>query len=34
VGLGFVGLMGYDFAPLMLVVPFILTARDMSHAIA
>jgi uncharacterized protein len=33
-GLGFVGLMGYDFDPLMLVVPFILTARDMSHAIA
>ena len=26
-GLGFVGLMGYDFDPLMLVVPFILTAR-------
>jgi uncharacterized protein len=33
-GLGFVGLMGYSFDPLMLVVPFILTARDMSHAIA
>lgn len=33
-GLGFVGLMHYDFDPLMLVVPFILTARDMSHAIA
>ncbi|HZY59095.1 MAG TPA: hypothetical protein VFE56_04990, partial [Candidatus Binataceae bacterium] len=33
-GLGFVGLMGYAFDPLMLVVPFILTARDMSHAIA
>ncbi len=26
--------MRYDFDPLMLVVPFILTARDMSHAIA
>ncbi|HEV3114950.1 MAG TPA: hypothetical protein VGY99_31070, partial [Candidatus Binataceae bacterium] len=33
-GMGFVGLMGYSFDPLMLVVPFILTARDMSHAIA
>ena len=33
-GLGFVGLMHYDFDPLMLVVPFILTARDMSHAIS
>lgn len=33
-GLGFVGLMGYAFDPLMLVVPFILTARDTSHAIA
>ena len=32
-GIGFVGLMGYSFDPLMLVVPFILTARDMSHAI-
>jgi uncharacterized protein len=32
-GLGFVGLMGYNFDPLMLVVPFILTARDMSHGI-
>jgi uncharacterized protein len=33
-GIGFVGSMGYGFDPLMLVVPFILTARDMSHAIA
>src|SRR5262249_51742474 len=33
-GMGFVGLMGYSFDPLMLVVPFILTARDMSHAIS
>src|SRR5579883_745514 len=33
-GMGFVGLMGYGFDPLMLVVPFILTARDMSHAIS
>jgi predicted RND superfamily exporter protein len=32
-GLGFVGIMGYNFDPLMLVVPFILTARDMSHGI-
>ncbi len=32
-GLGFVGLMGYNFDPLMLVIPFILTARDMSHGI-
>jgi predicted RND superfamily exporter protein len=32
-GLGFVGLMRYDFDPVMLVIPFILTARDMSHGI-
>ena len=32
-GMGFAGLMSYSFDPLMLVVPFILTARDMSHAI-
>ena len=32
-GLGFVGLQGYDFDPLMLVVPLILTARDMSHGV-
>jgi predicted RND superfamily exporter protein len=32
-GLGFVGIMGYDFDPVMLVIPFILTARDMSHGI-
>ena len=32
-GLGFVGLMGYDFDPVMLVIPFILTARDVSHGI-
>jgi uncharacterized protein len=32
-GLGFVGLMGYNFDPVMLVIPFILTARDMSHGI-
>ena len=33
-GMGFVGLMGYSFDPLMLVVPFILTTRDLGHAIA
>lgn len=32
-GLGFVGVMNYDFDPVMLVIPFILTARDMSHGI-
>ena len=32
-GLGFVGWMGYAFDPLMLVMPFILTARNISHAI-
>ncbi|HZO82604.1 MAG TPA: MMPL family transporter [Candidatus Binataceae bacterium] len=32
-GLGFVGLMQYNFDPVMLVIPFILTARDMSHGI-
>jgi predicted RND superfamily exporter protein len=32
-GLGFVGFMGYDFDPVMLVIPFILTARDVSHGI-
>jgi uncharacterized protein len=32
-GLGFVGFCGYDFDPLMLVVPLILTARDMSHGV-
>jgi predicted RND superfamily exporter protein len=32
-GLGFVGIMKYDFDPVMLVIPFILTARDMSHGI-
>jgi uncharacterized protein len=32
-GLGFVGVMKYDFDPVMLVIPFILTARDMSHGI-
>ncbi len=32
-GLGFVGMRGYDFDPLMVVVPLILTARDMSHGV-
>jgi len=32
-GLGFVGWMGYDFDPVMLVIPFVLTARDLSHGI-
>jgi uncharacterized protein len=32
-GLGFVGWMGYNFDPVMLVVPFLLTARDLSHGI-
>jgi hypothetical protein len=32
-GLGFVGVMKFDFDPVMLVIPFILTARDMSHGI-
>jgi uncharacterized protein len=32
-GLGFIGLMGWEFDPVMLVIPFILTARDLSHGI-
>jgi predicted RND superfamily exporter protein len=32
-GLGFVSLMGFNFDPIMLVIPFILTARDLSHGI-
>ena len=32
-GLGFVSRMGYNFDPVMLVIPFILTARDLSHGI-
>ncbi len=32
-GLGFMSLMGYNFDPVMLVIPFILTARDLSHGI-
>jgi predicted RND superfamily exporter protein len=32
-GLGFIGWMGYNFDPVMLVIPFVLTARDLSHGI-
>jgi uncharacterized protein len=32
-GLGFVGWIGYNFDPVMLVIPFVLTARDLSHGI-
>ncbi|HZY58726.1 MAG TPA: hypothetical protein VFE56_03110, partial [Candidatus Binataceae bacterium] len=32
-GLGFMGFMGYNFDPVMMVIPFILTARDLSHGI-
>src|SRR3984957_6903263 len=32
-GLGFVSVMGYNFDPVMLVIPFILTTRDLSHGI-
>lgn len=32
-GLGFVSIVGYNFDPVMLVIPFILTARDLSHGI-
>lgn len=32
-GLGFIGMQGYEFDPVMLVIRFILTARDMSHGI-
>jgi uncharacterized protein len=32
-GLGFIGMMGYEFDPVMIVIRFILTARDMSHGI-
>jgi len=32
-GLGWVGLRGYNFDPLMLVVPLLLTARDISHGV-
>jgi predicted RND superfamily exporter protein len=32
-GLGFVSLMGFNFDPIMLVIPFIMTARDWGHGI-
>ncbi|MBF6569619.1 MAG: MMPL family transporter [Candidatus Binataceae bacterium] len=32
-GLGFASLMGFNFDPIMLVIPFIMTARDLSHGI-
>ena len=32
-GFGFIGLQGYEFDPVMIVIRFILTARDMSHGI-
>jgi uncharacterized protein len=32
-GIGFIGMQGYEFDPVMLVIRFILTARDMSHGI-
>jgi uncharacterized protein len=32
-GLGFTGIIGYQLDPVMLVIPFILTARDVSHGI-
>ncbi len=32
-GLGFIGLEGFEFDPVMLVIRFVLTARDMGHAI-
>lgn len=32
-GLGFASLMGFIFDPIMLVIPFIMTARDLSHGI-
>lgn len=32
-GFGFIGMMGYEFDPVMIVIRFILTARDMSHGI-
>jgi predicted RND superfamily exporter protein len=32
-GVGFLGLMGYNFDPLVLVVPFIISARALSHSV-
>jgi len=32
-GMGFVKLLGYDFDPLILVIPFLITARAVSHSV-
>jgi len=32
-GMGFVRLLGYDFDPLILVIPFLITARAVSHSV-
>jgi predicted RND superfamily exporter protein len=32
-GMGFVNLLGYDFDPLILVIPFLITARSVSHSV-
>lgn len=32
-GVGFVNLLGYDFDPLILVIPFLITARAVSHSV-
>ena len=32
-GLGFIGFMGYNFDPLVIVVPFIISARALSHSV-
>ncbi len=32
-GLGFIGFLGYNFDPLVLVVPFIISARALSHSV-
>ena len=32
-GIGFLGLMGYNFDPLVIVVPFIISARALSHSV-
>lgn len=32
-GLGFLGFLGYDFNPLVIVVPFIISARALSHSV-
>ena len=32
-GVGFLGMLGYDFNPLVIVVPFIISARALSHSV-